>query len=123
MVLPIVTVIGFVNVAIPVASCPAATEGLVSPNPVPKRETISPGLAGDAPATTLGSATRRPVPASSAAMLVEFGNTKNAGAECLQRIERRHRAAQPIRLARIGNDGERHWTSPGEFRHLRIDLG
>src|ERR1700722_19592649 len=40
---------------------------------------MSPGLAGEAPATTLGSATIDPVPPSSAAMLVEFGKVKNAG--------------------------------------------
>src|ERR1700735_1439565 len=76
---PMVTVIEVVNEAIPVASCPGATAGLTAPKPVPKRETTSPALAGDAPVTTLESATSDPVPASSAAMLVELGNTKNAG--------------------------------------------
>src|SRR5580704_18978606 len=79
-VVPIVTVMELASVAMPVAICPGATTGLVSPNPVPYSATISPGCAGDAPATTLGSATTDPLTACSAAMLVEFGKTKNAGA-------------------------------------------
>src|SRR3984957_15387114 len=77
---PRVTVMEFTSDAAPVANCPAVNEGLVSPKPVPNNETVSPGLAGDAPATTVESATSDPVPAISAAILIEFPNTKNAGA-------------------------------------------
>src|ERR1700733_1470787 len=77
---PRLTVTEFTNDAVPVANCPVVYEGLVSPKPVPNNETISPGLAGDPPATMAASATSDPVPACSAAMLMEFGNTKNAGA-------------------------------------------
>src|ERR1700733_8484535 len=77
---PRLTVTEFTNDAVPVANCPVVKEGLVSPKPVPNNETISPGRAGDAPATTAESATSDPVPAISAAILIEFPNTKNAGA-------------------------------------------
>src|ERR1700677_3014490 len=76
---PRVTVTEFTNDAVPVANCPAVNEGLVSPKPVPNNETISPGLAGDAPATRVESATSDPVAACSAAMLMEVPKTKNAG--------------------------------------------
>src|SRR5579862_4134318 len=77
--LPIFTVMEFVRVDCPVAKLPGATAGFVAPKPVPKRETISPGFAGDAPVTTLGLATTVKVCASSAAMLMELGNRKKAG--------------------------------------------
>src|SRR5208337_4484107 len=83
---PIITEIGFTSVGVPLASSPAETGGLVSPNPVPKSDTISPGLAGDAPGTTVGFATIPGVVSFSAATLVELGIWNNAGAKACSEL-------------------------------------
>src|ERR1700756_4642935 len=90
-VVPMVIATEFTSVACPPAICPAPTGGddVVSPKPVANSETISPAFAGAAPGTKLGLATMDDVPAISAAILDEFGNTKNAGAN----------AWSPVRLA------------------------
>src|SRR6476646_8157975 len=58
---------------------PGGTLGLVDPQPLPNILTASPGLAGEAPGTTAGSATMSAFPATRVEILFPL-NVKNDGA-------------------------------------------